>query len=107
MVELKSRFDQSFEHLLNELNTLNLSVVNNAIGDNPTKEEKAKIKEYFSCLQLEMSGKIKNLVAFQEILNSRCSKILKMTEFAVFSDSSQGKTTSKDYSCECVDGASD
>ena len=43
LVELKVKFDQSFECLLNELNELNLSVVNNAIN-NPTKEEKEKIE---------------------------------------------------------------
>ena len=86
LVELKSKFDQSFEHLLNELNTLNLSVVNNAIN-NPTKEEKEKIEEYFSCLQLELSRKIKDLLEFQEGLNNSCTRILKLNEFAVFSES--------------------
>ena len=39
LVELKSKFDQSLEWLLHELNELNLSMVNNSIN-NPTKVEK-------------------------------------------------------------------
>ena len=37
MVELKSRFDASFEHLLNELNSLTCDVVVSAIGNNSPK----------------------------------------------------------------------
>ena len=38
LVELKSKFDQSLERLLHELNELNLNMVNNAVN-NPTKVE--------------------------------------------------------------------
>ena len=41
--------------------------------------------------------KIKDLITFQENLNSWCSKILRQTEYSVFSDSSQGSNISFDY----------
>ena len=39
MVELKSKFDECFEHLLDELNALTHDVVISAIGNNSTKED--------------------------------------------------------------------
>ena len=94
LVELKSKFDEFFEHLLDELNALTCNVVVSAIGNNSTKEDKAKLEEYWSCLQLEVADKIKDLVTFQENLNSRCSKILRQTEYSVFSNCSHGSTIS-------------
>ena len=44
-----------------------------------------------------MADKIKDLVTFQENLNSRCSKILRQTEYSMFSDSSQDSTISLGY----------
>ena len=41
LVELKSKFDQSLEQLLHELNELNLNMVNNAVK-NLTKVEKKR-----------------------------------------------------------------
>ena len=49
LVKLKSKFDQSLERLLHELNELNLNMVDNAVN-NPTKVEGRKIGEYFVCL---------------------------------------------------------
>ena len=43
LVKLKSKFDQSLEWLLHELNELNLNMVNNAVN-NPTKVEKKRWK---------------------------------------------------------------
>jgi len=50
MVELESIFDVIFEHLLDELNSLTCDVVVSAIGNNSTKEDKMKLKEYWSYL---------------------------------------------------------
>ena len=96
MVELKSKFDGCFEHLLDELNALTCDVVISAIGNSSTKEYKIKLEEYWSCLQIEVANKIKDLITFQENLNSRCSKILTLTEYSVFSNSPQDSTTSLD-----------
>ena len=49
LVELKSKFDQLLERLLHELNELNLNMVSNTVN-NPTKIERRKIGEYFTCL---------------------------------------------------------
>ena len=36
-------------------------MVISAIGNNSTKEDKVKLEEYWSCLQLEVADKIKEL----------------------------------------------
>ena len=51
--------------MLDELNALTWDVVVSAIGNNSTKEGKAKLEEYWSCLQLEVADKIKPLVTFK------------------------------------------
>ena len=70
LVELKSKFDGCFKHLLDELNALTCDVIISAIGNSSTKEDKMKLEEYWSCLQIEVANKIKDLVTFQENLNS-------------------------------------
>ena len=88
LVEMKSKFDQSLERLLHELNELNLNMVSNTVN-NPTKIERRKIGEYFACLQMELSRKITDLVEFQTQLNGRCNTVLKLNEFTVFCEGPQ------------------
>ena len=105
MVELKSRFNESFEHLLDKLNPLTCNVVVSAIVNNSTKEDKMKLEEYWSYLQLEVADNIKDHVTFQENLNGRCSKILRQIEYSVFSDSSHGSTIKSGYTSNVPDSS--
>ena len=66
VVEWKSRFDESFESLLNKLNSLMCDVLVSAFGNNSLKEDRVRLEEYWTVLQLEVTNKIKGLVVFQD-----------------------------------------
>ena len=85
MVEWKSKFDASFESLLNELNSLTCDVLVSALGNNSLKEDQVRLKEDWTVLQLDVTDKIKGLVVFQDSLNKRYSEILRKTEYSIFS----------------------
>ena len=66
VVEWKSKFDASFESLLNKLNSLMCDVLVSALGNNSLKEDRVRLEEYWTVLQLEVTNKIKGLVMFQD-----------------------------------------
>ena len=65
MALLKSEFDTHFEHLLEKLNSLTGEILLKCLCDNPKKNGKDKVSEYFVDLQLEIAEKIQKLRAFQ------------------------------------------
>ena len=73
VVKCKSRFDSSFESLLNELNSLTCDVLVSALGNNTHKEDCVRLEKYWTALQLEVADKIKSLIIFQDGPNARYS----------------------------------
>ena len=82
MTSLKSEFDISFKHLLENLNALTGEILLKCFGDSPSSEEKKKASGYFMELQVEVSDKVLDLTLFQENLNDRCAKIHRKIDYA-------------------------
>ena len=64
--------------------SLTCDVLVSALGNNSLKEDRVRLEEYWTALQLEVADEIKDLVVFQYSLNERYSEILRKTEYFIF-----------------------
>ena len=88
MVKLKTMFDQSLEKVLQELSELNVDTVDGFIPS-PSIEARTRMNENFVLLQFELSKKTTQLAGFQQDLNRRCTRILKINKYGIFQDKPQ------------------
>ena len=65
----------------------------NGFIPSPLMEERTRINKYFVVLQLELAKKTTQLAGFQQDLNERVTRVLKLNKYGVFQDNPEDVTS--------------